>query len=199
MNSSRLASLPIPEGSPSKSRWLEFRYSFFSLVSLQMADWRESRQGGVRAAARGAQEPSCPPPQAWTHRQGGELISGQVQGLHVHPLVDAQGQLCNLVAAEVEAAQAGEGVQALGHPCQVVAGQVHIWGVGGGSISQGPPRQLQRGQACPNPTTPPPGSVAVSTSLNLPEHQEKLPHTGRLRRNLVFLPVTTTTGELLIT
>lgn len=55
MNSSRLASLPMPEGSPSKSRWLEFRYSFFSLVSLQMADWRESRQGGVRAAAKVAQ------------------------------------------------------------------------------------------------------------------------------------------------
>lgn len=55
MNSSRLASLPMPEGSPSKSRLLEFRYSFFSLVSLQMADWRENRQGKVRAAARMAQ------------------------------------------------------------------------------------------------------------------------------------------------
>lgn len=121
----------------------------------------------------------------------------------MHPLVDAQGQLCNLVAAEVEAAQAGEGVQALGHPRQVVAGQVHIWGVGGGSISQGPPRQLQRGQACPNPTAPPPGSVAVSTSLNLRASGETPSHgasTHKLGAHyLVFLPVTTTTGELLIT
>lgn len=39
MNSSRLASLPMPEGIPSKSSLLELRYIFFSLVSLQMADW----------------------------------------------------------------------------------------------------------------------------------------------------------------
>lgn len=37
-NSSRLDSLPMPEGSPSKSSLLEFRYSLFSLASLQMAD-----------------------------------------------------------------------------------------------------------------------------------------------------------------
>lgn len=169
MNSSRLASLPMPEGSPSKSRLLEFRYSFFSLVSLQMADWRESRQGRVRAAARVAQQPSCPPPQGWTHRQGGELISGQVQGLHVHPLVDAQGQLCNLVAAEVEAAQAGESVQALGHPRQVVAGQVHVWSVGEGASARAPPGSSSAARPCPNPAAPPPGSVAFSASLNLPE------------------------------
>lgn len=51
----------------------------------------------------------------------------------MHPLVNAQGQLCDLVAAEVEASQAGEGVQALRHPCQVVAGQVHICGTGWGA------------------------------------------------------------------
>lgn len=55
----------------------------------------------------------------------------------MHPLIDAQGQLRDLVAAEVEAAQAGEGVQALGHPRQVVAGQIHIWGAGRGA-SAGP-------------------------------------------------------------
>ena len=38
MNSSRLDSLPMPEGSPSKSSLLELRYSLLSLVSLQMAD-----------------------------------------------------------------------------------------------------------------------------------------------------------------
>lgn len=44
MNSSRLVSLPMPEGSPSKSSLLEFRYNFFSFVSLQMADWRGGHQ-----------------------------------------------------------------------------------------------------------------------------------------------------------
>lgn len=53
----------------------------------------------------------------------------------MYPLVNAQGQLCDLVTAEVETAQAGQGVQALGHPCQVVAGQIHIWGMGGASAS----------------------------------------------------------------
>lgn len=43
MNSSRLTSLPMPEGMPSKSSLLEFRYIFFSLVSLQMADWGRRR------------------------------------------------------------------------------------------------------------------------------------------------------------
>lgn len=43
MNSSRLASFPMPEGMPSKSNLLEFRYSFFSFVTLQMADWGRSR------------------------------------------------------------------------------------------------------------------------------------------------------------
>lgn len=38
MNSSRLVSLPMPEGIPSKSSLLEFRYIFFSFVNLQMAD-----------------------------------------------------------------------------------------------------------------------------------------------------------------
>lgn len=51
----------------------------------------------------------------------------------MHPLVYAQGQLRDLVAAEVEAAQAGEGVQTLGHPRQVIAGQVHVWGAGWGA------------------------------------------------------------------
>ena len=46
MNSSRLASLPMPEGIPSKSSLLEFRYIFFSLVSLQMADWGRRRWWG---------------------------------------------------------------------------------------------------------------------------------------------------------
>lgn len=57
----------------------------------------------------------------------------------MHPLVDAQGQLCNLVAAEIEAAQAGESVQALRHPRQVVAGQVHIWSVGEGASARRTP------------------------------------------------------------
>lgn len=41
MNSVRLDSLPTPGGTPSKSSLLELRYSFFSLDSLQMADWLE--------------------------------------------------------------------------------------------------------------------------------------------------------------
>lgn len=53
MNSSRLASLPTPEGSPSKSSLLEFRYSFFSLVSLQMADWRGRSRGGSQGSREG--------------------------------------------------------------------------------------------------------------------------------------------------
>lgn len=57
MNSSRLASFPMPEGIPSKSSLLELRYIFFSLVSLQMADWGRKRwwgegePGGMEARA----------------------------------------------------------------------------------------------------------------------------------------------------
>lgn len=157
MNSSRLASLPMPEGSPSKSRRFEFRYSFFSLVSLQMADWRENRRV-VRGGRRGPGASPARPGE--THRQRGELVAGQVQGLHVHPLVDAQGQLGDLVAAEVETAQAGEGVQALGHPRQVVAGQVHVWAQGG-APQPGPTRTAPEAASpglTPGPT--PLGSMA---------------------------------------
>lgn len=66
--------------------------------------------------------------QAGTYRQGGELVAGQVEGLQLGPLVDAEGQLCDLVAAEVEAPQAAQGIEALGDTTEVVAGQVHIWG-----------------------------------------------------------------------
>ena len=55
MNSSRLDSLPMPEGSPSKSSWLEFRYSLFSLVSLQMADCRGHSRCGVRGGCQANQ------------------------------------------------------------------------------------------------------------------------------------------------
>ena len=65
---------------------------------------------------------------AGTYRQGGELVAGQVEGLQLGPLVDAEGQLCDLVAAEVEAPQAAQGVEALGDATEVVAGQVHVWG-----------------------------------------------------------------------
>lgn len=71
----------------------------------------------------------------------------------MHPLVDAEGQFRDLVAAEVQAPQAGEGVQALGHPRQVVAGQVHIW-AWGGRVSRGPCGGLQGRQACVNPGSP---------------------------------------------
>lgn len=54
MNSSRLVSLPMPEGIPSKSSLLEFRYIFFSLVSLQMADWGRRRWSGEREPQQGA-------------------------------------------------------------------------------------------------------------------------------------------------
>lgn len=120
MNSSRPVSLPMPEGSPSKSNLLEFRYNFFSLVSLQMADCRGAGEGWV-VRAESSSFPPPHPPRSRTHGQRGELVAGQVQGLHVHPLVNAQGQLRDLVAAEVEAAQAGESVQALRHPRQVIA------------------------------------------------------------------------------
>lgn len=43
MNSVRLDSLPTPGGTPSKSSLLELTYSFFSLDSLQIADWREPK------------------------------------------------------------------------------------------------------------------------------------------------------------
>lgn len=62
MNSSRLVSLPMPEGIPSKSSLLEFRYIFFSLVSLQMADWGRGRW-------QGEGEP-------WKHEQGGHAGAG---------------------------------------------------------------------------------------------------------------------------
>lgn len=39
MNSVRLDSLPMPGGTPSKSNLFELMYNFFSLDSLQMADW----------------------------------------------------------------------------------------------------------------------------------------------------------------
>ena len=52
MNSSRLDSLPMPEGSPSKSSLLEFRYSLFSLVSLQMADCTGQQMWGQRWVPR---------------------------------------------------------------------------------------------------------------------------------------------------
>lgn len=61
-----------------------------------------------------------------THRQGGELIAGQVEGLQLCPLVDAEGQLGDLVAAEVEAPQAAQRVEALRNTAEVVAGQVHV-------------------------------------------------------------------------
>lgn len=44
MNSVRLDNLPTPGGTPSKSSLLEFTYSFFSLDSLQMADWRQTQR-----------------------------------------------------------------------------------------------------------------------------------------------------------
>lgn len=65
---------------------------------------------------------------AGTYRQGGELVAGQVEGLQLGPLIDAEGQLRDLIAAEVEAPQAAQGVQALGDTTEVVAGQVHVWG-----------------------------------------------------------------------
>lgn len=43
MNSVRLESLPTPGGTPSKSSLFEFTYSFFSLDSLQIADWKEAK------------------------------------------------------------------------------------------------------------------------------------------------------------
>lgn len=66
--------------------------------------------------------------QAGTYRQGGELVAGQVEGLQLGPLVDAEGQLCDLVAAEVETPQAAQGVEALGDTTEVIAGQVHVCG-----------------------------------------------------------------------
>lgn len=71
-----------------------------------------------------------------THRQGGELIAGQVEGLQLCPLVDAQGQLGDLVAAEIEAPQAAQCVEALRNTAEVVAGQVHIWGTNGAEVSR---------------------------------------------------------------
>lgn len=64
---------------------------------------------------------------AGTYRQGGELVAGQIEGLQLGPLVNAEGQLCDLVAAEVQAPQAAQCVEALGNTTEVVAGQVHIW------------------------------------------------------------------------
>lgn len=127
MNSSRLTSLPMPEGIPSKSSLLEFRYIFFSLVSLQMADWGRRRwwgEGEPRPRRHGKGWRGW----AGTYGQGGELVAGQVEGLQLGPLVDAEGQLCDLVAAEVETPQAAQGVEALGDATEVVAGQVHVWG-----------------------------------------------------------------------
>lgn len=127
MNSSRLTSLPMPDGIPSKSSLLEFRYIFFSLVSLQMADWGRRRWYGEGEPRPWRHGKGC---HGWagTYGQGGELIAGQVEGLQLGPLVDAEGQLCDLVAAEVEAPQAAQGVEALGDATEVVAGQVHVWG-----------------------------------------------------------------------
>lgn len=70
INSSRLASLPMPEGSPSKSSLLEFRYNLLSLVSLQMADCRGHRQGPGQGRER---QPAGPPPPAGPRRTGSEV------------------------------------------------------------------------------------------------------------------------------
>lgn len=42
MNSTRLDSFPTPDGTPSKSSLFEFKYSFFSLDNLQIADCKRS-------------------------------------------------------------------------------------------------------------------------------------------------------------
>lgn len=44
MNSVRLESFPTPGGTPSKSSLFEFTYSFFSLDSLQIADWKKKNK-----------------------------------------------------------------------------------------------------------------------------------------------------------
>lgn len=126
MNSSRLASLPMPEGIPSKSSLLEFRYIFFNLVNLQIADC--GRRQGVRENLGARRHGQGPHVWAGTYRQGGELVAGQVEGLQLGPLVNAERQLRDLVAAEVEAPQAAQGVKALGDTAEVITGQVHVWG-----------------------------------------------------------------------
>lgn len=134
MNSVRLTSLLTPVGSPSKSNLFELTYSFFSLDSLQIADWLETEkqtfcehlvwalklQWGITRNAWGGR--LCGP-----YRQRGELVSTQVQRLQLSPLVDAQRQLRDLIAAQVESLQAAQGIQALRYPSQVVTGKVHIW------------------------------------------------------------------------
>lgn len=70
MNSSRLVSLPMPEGSPSKSSLLEFTYNFFSLASLQMADWRGDTGmagGGGSQGQEPGQLSSLPSPSPGLH------------------------------------------------------------------------------------------------------------------------------------
>lgn len=100
-------------------------YSFFSLDSLQMADWI-ARHELVLDIIKGWKGTLQPSERGRPYRQWGELVAAQVEGLQLSPLVDAERQLGDLITAQVESLQASQRVEALRHPGQVITREVNI-------------------------------------------------------------------------
>lgn len=101
MNSVRLDSLPMPGGTPSKSSLFELMYSFFSLDSLQIADWI-ARHEQMLKAHKEWNRTLQPSERGRPYRQWGELVAAQVERLQLSPLVNAERQLGDLITAQVE-------------------------------------------------------------------------------------------------